>query len=145
MPLPLGTYEVSITDNAIRGIGGKSAVSLSVRTDKGEHGEVLIFLTEKSMNIARAQLKRCGFDVDTRELDELSQDSGGEAVLAGVRIPVKVEMYNGKPSAKVDLSGPPPKSEMQRLTAALRASKSRKEGPSFADDAPPPGDDDMPY
>lgn len=145
MPLSLGVYEVTVTDNAVRQFGDKSAISLSVRTDGGEHGEVLIFLTEKSMNMARAQLKRCGFDVDARDLDELSQDSGGEAVLAGVRIPVKVEMYNGKPSAKIDLSGPPPKEEMQRLTDALRASKKRSEGPSFADEPPPLTDDEIPY
>ena len=142
MALPLGSYEVTIIDNAVRGLGGKSAVSLTVRDDKGADGEVLIFLTEKSMNIARAQLKRCGFDCDAQELAELVDN---DALLANTRVAVKVEMYNGRPSAKIDISGPPPKSELQRLTVALRAAKQRSDGPSFADDAPPLTDEEIPF
>jgi len=141
MPLPLGSYEAEIVENSVRDFGSKSAVSLYVRSDDGADGEVLIFMTEKSMGIARASLKRCGFDVDTRDLEELAND---RRLLEGMRVPLKVEDYKGKPSAKIDLSGPPPKTEMQRLTTALRTATKRGEGPSFSDDAPPITDDDLP-
>ena len=141
MPLPLGSYEAEIVENSVREFGTKSAVVLLVTTDSGANGEVLIFLTDKSMGMARASLKRCGFDCDTRDLEELAND---QKALAHMRIPLKVEIYNGRPSAKIDLSGPPAKTELKRLTEALRTVKQRGEGASFADDAPPLTDDDIP-
>ena len=82
--LPYGSYEAEIIENSVRDFGTKSAVVLYVRNDDGADGEVLIFLSEKAMGMARASLKRCGFDIDTRDLEELAND---RKVLAGLRIP----------------------------------------------------------
>ena len=51
--LPYGSYEAEIIENSVRDFGTKSAVVLYVRNDDGADGEVLIFLSEKAMGMAR--------------------------------------------------------------------------------------------
>ncbi len=141
MPLKLGKCEAEIEENGLRSINGKSAVSILARTLDGEPADVLIWLTPAAMGMARAQLKVCGFDVDTEELELLTAEP---RLLAGKRIPLNVEEYKGRPQPRIDLSAPPPKDEMKRLTQALRSAKSaEKDTSTFSDEAPPPGDDDL--
>jgi hypothetical protein len=142
MAIQAGPCEVEILDHTLRSFGDKSAVSIRVKTDEQDDAEVLIFLTAKSMNIARAQLKRCGFDVDARDLGDLVDNPH---LLAGRRVGVRFEEWKGNLRPQIDISGAPPKDELERLTASLRAAKSKSEGPSFADDPPPPGDEEIPF
>lgn len=137
--LGIGKYEVEILENGVRSLGGKPAVALVVADERGDEGEVLIFVTPKSANMARAQLKVCGFDVDHYPIEVLADD---RELLKGHRIPVVAEMYNGRVSIKVNMQGPPPKAVMEDATAMLRAAKKREE--TF-EDAPPPTDDEIPF
>lgn len=137
----LGKREVEICEHSMRDLGGKPAASLLVQDDDGNTGEVLVFFTPKSARIARAQLKRCGFDVDAHSLNELNEN---RTLLAGQRITINGEMYNGRVSLKIDMQSAPPKAAMDAATAMLRDAK--KADDTFVDgDIPAPDDDDAPF
>lgn len=136
MALALGPCKGRILSNTVKDINAKVAVSLSVEAD-GDATEVLIFITDKSMGIARRQLKLCGFNVDTQELEEL-EDS--PKLLAGREIPLVVDYYKGKLQAQIDTNVKPERTAMQAAMAGLRSAK--KSG--FGEPAPEPGGDDGP-
>lgn len=138
--LGLGKYEVEILENGVRNLGGKTAVSLIVADERGDEGEVLIFVTPKSAKMARAQLKVCGFNVDNYPIEVLDSEKD---LLKGHRIPVIAETYNGRVSIKVNMQGPPPKSAMESATAMLREAKKGEE--TFEDTPPTPDDDECPF
>ena len=57
--LEIGVCTGTITSHSLRVIGDKDAVSVNCNTDYGATCQALIFLTDKSMGIARQQLKAC--------------------------------------------------------------------------------------
>lgn len=132
----------TIERNAVRNIGTTPAVSIMVQAENGERGEALIWLTPKSMGMARQALHVCGFDVDKRDLFELDAN---HLALEGNRIPIRIEEYKGKPQIRIDTDAAPPKSIMAALTKGLRDAKGSNDvadGPPIGDEPPPLTDDD---
>lgn len=129
MALEIGSYKVQITSNTVGTFGDKDAVVLNFETAAGDSGRVLIYLTPKAMNIARASLKIAGFDVDSSDITELIDKPD---LLQGNEIPVLVEEYNGKVRAQIVLNSRPEKAKLSRLTDALR--KAKKRDAEVADD-----------
>lgn len=100
MPLQPGVYEGVIYRNDVKTIGGKEYVELLVDvTDDFENYRVptKIWLTDKAMNIARAALKKVGFDVAATDLDELATNND---YLAGRPVTITVDVH-----AKYGISG----------------------------------------
>jgi hypothetical protein len=91
-----------------------------------------IYITEKSAGIARAKLKKCGFDMDAQTLTDIEDN---DELLAGNEVAVNV-VENGKyfnleiPTDRPKVA----KSALQRATEQLRAAKkNRDEDEDFAD------------
>jgi hypothetical protein len=140
--LALGNTRGTVRSNRTRTIGDKLAVSLRVDTASGDDCEVTIFITEKSANIARRQLKIAGFDVDARELSELDEHPG---LLAGRAVPLKVEEYRGKMQVQIAIDGGAGSADDLRSATALLRSAKKSEGPTAYDEPPPLGDDEIPF
>lgn len=82
-----------------------------------------IYLTQKSLRFAAQQLALCGFDISTREAQDLEDTP---ELLAGKEIPVNIyeNEYNGKVSTKCDIAIPKPtvdKAKLSELTQGMRA------------------------
>ena len=135
--VPFGLAKARIVSHTIREIGDKEAAVIRFEHPCGEVVEALVFMTVKSMNMARAQLKRCGFDPDTQELDELVEKP---TLLAGNLVEILVEEYKGKRQAKINLNEALGKTRLKSLSLALRHAKNKND-----DDAPPPAGDDIPF
>ena len=135
----------TIEKNGVRDLGGTPAVSIFLQADNGERGEALIWLTPKSMGMARQSLKMCGFDVDKREISELDVD---RKTLEGNRVAIYIDEYNGKPQVRIDTSAAPAKSVMAQITQALREAK-KSDDPSgeigYGDPPPVTDDDNIPF
>ncbi len=117
MALEIGRYDVRITRNEISTLADKDAVILSFETASGDTGRAVIYLTPKSMGIARACLKIAGFDCDAGDLTELITKP---ELLAGRTLPVLVEEYNGKMRAQVALNSAPGLPQVKKYQEALR-------------------------
>jgi len=126
--LEIGTCKAKILNHSLAVIGDKMAVRINVETEHGDETDLLVFITDKSMGIARAQLKLCGFDVDTTLLEKLDADS---RLLAGTEIPILIEPWNGKLRAGILLNPKPTKDAVAHAQAGLRAVKT---GNASADD-----------
>ncbi len=116
-------YRAEIVTHMIVKAGTKDAVRLLCRTDEDENVEVMIWLSDKAMGMARQGLKMCGFSVDTTEFEALNEDP---PMLAGNAVTLMAEEFNGKVNAKILLQETPSKSRLLELQAGLRAAK--KEG-----------------
>lgn len=127
--LSVGKFDAEIVCHTIRAIGEKEAVSITVRIGEDET-EAMIWMTEKSMGIARQSLKLCGFHPDAMSLCDLEDNP---TLLAGKHVVVLVEPYNGRMKASILLNPTPPKARMKELDAALKAAKKNGE------------DEDMPF
>ena len=124
----------------VREIVGKTVVAITLRMERGEECESLIWLTDKSMGFARAQLRACGFNVDTTSLEEIDLDP---KLCAGNKVMVSTEDYKGKVQARIETANKVTKGEMRRLTEGLRNAKSfAEDGEDAPGDAPPPHTDD---
>jgi hypothetical protein len=125
MALTQGLHEATICSHSLRNVAGREVVSLMCARDgDDEQFEVLIWMTEKSMGIARHQLKICGFPVDDRDLEELHAQP---EMLAGRQITILAEDYKGRMTARVHLLDTPTKQRMKELQTQLRAAKSKDE------------------
>lgn len=94
-----GKYQATIEENDLRFAGtGTEFVFLRVSIE-GDSIPVQIWLSDKAMNMARAQLKLCGFEFGKDKLASLLEDP---KYLAGRPIPVEIyeEEYNGKTNLK---------------------------------------------
>jgi hypothetical protein len=142
VPLKLGPCIGTIYSHKLREVAGKTVVDFDVETDYGAQCDVLVWITQKSLGIARAQLKVAGFDIDEHELSLIDESP---AHCAGKKIPLVVESYNGKLRAQIDVHGAKPdKDSLSQLTLALRSAK--KASAAAAPDEPPPlGDEDIPF
>lgn len=84
-----------------------------------------IYITEKSKTFARAQLKKCGMDLDVCDLEDLEAVpncfDGNE-----VDLDIYEEEYMGKPQTRVDILTDRPKMEKSVLSGANALLKSAK-------------------
>jgi hypothetical protein len=130
------TGKCKIVRNGIETIGDKDAVKIYVEhPDTGDTGSALIFMTAKSMGMARAALKACGFDPDLTSLAVLVTD---EEHLAGREVPIFVDEYNGKVQLRIETRRVPTPSMVKTYDALLKKK---------ASDAPlnPPDQDELPF
>lgn len=121
--LEIGPHEGHIVSHRTRMVGDKTAVSLAVTVGR-EQAEALVFITDKAMGMARRALKLCGFDCDKDDLILLDVQP---TKLAGNKVPLVVEMYNGRKQLKVDLDGRADKATLSDLTKKLREVKKSKD------------------
>ena len=134
--MEIGRHTVLIKSNTIKEVAGKPVVSLGIEFKGDEQeSECLIWLTEKSMGIARKQLKLCGFDPDKTEFSVLVDEP---EYLAGHSVDVVVEDRNGTMRASIPLSAAVPKKEIDRLQGLLRSAKKGNEPDAVAAEAPAP-------
>jgi hypothetical protein len=111
---------------------GTPGLSVTVElTDDWDSGVTMvgtIWLSQKSMGMARPQLKALGFDISTHELDELD----GTEILVGreVEIELREEEYKGRKELRIARFGglppKPTKDALKAVTAALREAKKDK-------------------
>ena len=116
---------------------GNLFVNLKMELTTGENVYSRIFITEKSMGIARARLKKCGFDVDAQELADIEQNSD---LLTGNQVPVDVyeEMYMGKNQTRVEITLDHLKVDKSALTRATKALRNAKKHMDYVDSAASP-------
>lgn len=141
-----GLYTATVLGTRIdqMGANGTNCVIVDAQiAEMNEPVECIIWITEKSLRIARQQLKALGFDIDTKDLSEIHQSSK----LVGREFPMvaKAEEWprgSGKVRMKYEVSMPPP--DTKGLTAALRAAGSEasraRQPQSSAPPARMPGD-----
>lgn len=123
--LPQGQHKGTIVSNRSKKFGDKIAICIvcDVQMESViEQVEAKIYLTDKSMGMARLALKVCGFDVDQTDMAMLDIRP---TLLAGNIAPLVVSNYNGKPTVGIALDVRADKSEMADVQAKLRAAKHR--------------------
>lgn len=118
--MEMGLHRVEIASTSLAVLGDKPAIRVVVRFADGEETDVVVWLTEKAIGIARQQLKKCGFDPDMEDLQILDDDP---TRLAGNKIDIIVEEFNGKLRAQIPLKTTPSKKEVTRLQGLLRSIK----------------------
>lgn len=118
-----GHYTATIDENDIRAAGsGTEFVYLRVVFENDETMPIQIWLTEKAMGMARAQLRQCGFDADKDSLAVLSENN---AFLRGRKVPVEVytEEYKGRETLKAKIqTNAVSKKRIESLGKMLRSS-----------------------
>lgn len=121
---------------------GTDFVSISVMVGD-EQGEISVWLTHKSMGMARAQLAICGFDIEKQGLEVLEEQP---ELLRGKVIPVDVEdeTYNGKTTRKIlvamkDKADP---AHIAKLSEEMRKAKAPNMEAAPIDE---PSDDGIPF
>ena len=123
----IGRHTVTIQSHDITTLADKPVVKVFVKYPDGEDGEVIIWLSEKAMGIARKSLKLCGFDPDTEDFGILADV---QEHLKGRKIDIIAEDYNGKIRAQIALGNTAlPKKDILSIQSALRAVKGSKEPP----------------
>lgn len=144
MPLPVGVHEVEILSHQIEKLADKPVIRFICGDLEGKDSvDFLVWLTPKAMGMARAALRRCGFDPD-ENITKLDSDP---MLLRGKRVSVLVEDVNGRLRANLQINVKPTRAELVDVQAKLRAAKKEDE-PALAtaaattDDAFPYGDDD---
>lgn len=133
--LELGPCKGLITGHSSCVINGKEAIRLGVAiVGEDQPQSVTIFLTDKSMGMARAQLKACGFDCDNQSLGDIDVSP---PCLAGNEVSLIAEEYNGKLRLSIDLNKRIDKNRLDSLSQALRdVKKNRDDAPRDAGKQP---------
>lgn len=110
-------------------------VNFKLELATGEKVYSKVYITEKSYGIARARLKKAGFDVDTQELSDIEADP---SLLAGneVLVDVTEEEYNGKPVTRCEIVTDRPKVDKGILSRATEGLRSIKRHEDDADASP---------
>lgn len=149
--LSVGDYEGEVVETAVVSLGQNAtpAVRVYLRVN-GESLDAVVWLTEKSMPMARAQLKLIGFDPDRQSMDELDEKP---KLLAGRKCPVRIveDDYNGKLRKKAEIptgAGRVAKAKLASLTQGLRAAASEETKRAVNAPAGPAGRppfDDIPF
>jgi hypothetical protein len=124
--LTIGKHMATIREHRVSEMAGKEVVRISCVTEDGDDTQVLVWLTEKSMGIARHQLRLCGLDIDKDGLEILNENS---YLLSGHAVPILVEEWKGQMRAQIMLNSEPSKKRMAELTTQLRACKRDEELP----------------
>jgi len=135
--IAIGRYQGTIKENSLKAtMGGKAYVNIVVDIN-GDLMDCKIWLTNKCIHSgqAQAQLMKCGFDYDKRELSEIEADS---KLLAGIRIPVSVteNEYNGQTSLQCNIElNSVDSGQVSKLQEMLRKQKPvDKDGPTITDE-----------
>lgn len=120
MSLSIGVYDAEIVSTGLGSTNKDSAyVSVLCRIEDDQIS-AKIWLTEKSMGMAKKALKLCGFDIEKQELSALRDDP---FVLAGKSIKVEITedpKYGMQANVLLsDLSD----AKIKKLTQSLRKSK----------------------
>ena len=96
----LGRHKATILKNDVRAAGtGTEFVYLLLENAEGEKIASQIWFSKKSMNIAKAQLRACGFDTHSESLLLLKENPKH---LAGKKVDIDVEEeeYRGQSQVK---------------------------------------------
>lgn len=105
-----------------------------------------IWLHEKAISMARAQLKKCGFDPDTQDVELLETQP---TLLAGRVVEIGCEDYKGRIQARIFTRDVPQPAQMKEITSMLRAAKGSSAKQTAVTVAPAPdafpSDDDIPF
>lgn len=137
-------YDAAIVSHGLNTISTQKGDTDIVRfllDVEGDQYPAVIWLTPKAMGIARAQLKKCGFDIDARLLTDLEDD---QTLLAGNIVPVEVEEYKGKLQVRILAREPIKRERFSALTESLRAAKQSGEEP-VSGSHNVVADDDIPF
>lgn len=105
-------YQSKIVCNGIRTINDKDAISITFETNEGECGEALIWVTERSVPMAKAALKACGFDAATQQMADLIEDP---VLLQGNAVTIEADEYNGKQTFRVVIPDAPSAKRLKEL------------------------------
>ena len=135
--LTIGKHMATIREHRLSELAGKEVVRIDCTTEAGDETQVLVWLTEKAMGMARHQLRLCGHDIDKRGLEDLHAEP---FLLAGHVVPILVEDYKGNLRAQIQVNSEPTKKRMIELTQQLRACKKDGEESVVAFVAPPAND-----
>jgi hypothetical protein len=122
--LIIGKHMATIREHRLSEIAGKEVVKIDCTTEAGDETQVLVWLTEKAMGIARHQLRLCGHDIDKRGLEDLHAEP---YLLAGNVISILVEDWKGQLRAQIQTNSEPSKKRLAELTQQLRACKKSNE------------------
>lgn len=123
------SHDVDVNDK------GNLFVKVRFSLEDDSQIETRIYLTDKSMGIARRNLRLIGFDIDKRELFDLKQNA---TLCAGHTVSVDVfqDEYKGRVSDKCEIARPTISAKQaQDWTQKLRAAK--KDGDEISDDTVP--------
>ena len=132
-----GRWTATVVKHWIDQTGNGSAfvaVKLALEGDDAITGK--IWLTEKSMGMARGQLKSLGFDVDKQSLEDLDTN---QELLKGKTVEIEIEEneYQGKTTMQVrSIRVPKDKGLLAKLTEGLRSAKKKTDEP---------GDEGVPF
>jgi hypothetical protein len=117
--LELGPTEGTIVSHRSKMLGDKPGIAILCDVG-GESAEAVIFLSDKAMGIARRALKQCGFDVDAQPLSMLDSNP---TLLAGKKVALLVDEWNGKTQVKIDVDSRASTKMLDAMTAKIRAVK----------------------
>lgn len=121
---------------------GTDYVSISVMVGD-EQGEIAVWLTHRSMGMARAQLAVCGFDIEKHGLEALEDQP---ELLRGTIIPVDVddETFNGKTTRKINIAmkDKPDPVRIAKLTDEMRKAKAPNMEAAMLEE---PSEDGIPF
>lgn len=97
-----GRYKAKILENDIRSAGTGTPFVYLLLEIEGEQAAANVWLSKNSINMARAQLRACGFDNKTESLTVLKES---RTHLAGRIVDVEVaeEEYRGHVQMKVKI------------------------------------------
>lgn len=116
-----GDHKATIVQNDIRAAGSGTEFVYVLLDIEGEPIAAQIWLTKKAMNMARAQLRACGFDPASEPLARLKEN---RSHLAGRKVDVEVapEEYKGQVSLKARIkTSDVTKARIEELQAAMMA------------------------
>lgn len=153
-----GTYDCTVINARLRNAHtGSLGVSLLVEIEEPDTGQPFringdIWITDKAIRMARAQLKALDFDIDAHDLSEINN---GVLVGKTCRVMVDLEEFRGEERLKIKRFGEPPPPSPESIAeaqAALRAARHKKEKPEATSQAPdnnaaatPLTDSDIPF
>jgi len=143
--LEIGPHKGLIVGHSSAIINGKEAIRITVEiTGEDQNHNVLIYLTEKSIGMARASLKACGFDCDKQDLAEIDCTP---PCLHGKVVDLIAEEWNGKLRLSIDLNRRMEKAQLSSLTKKLRDVKKKPDAAPASPSPVRPGEDygDVPF
>ena len=119
MALSTGVYEVEILSHQIEKIADKPVIRFICTTGEGDGIDFLVWLTDKAMGMARASLRKCGFDPD----QNITRLDAEPLLLRGKRVSIIVEDVNGRLRANLQINVKPSRDELVTIQSKLIAAK----------------------
>lgn len=139
MTISIGRYQGKIKEHSIRSTPNGKMYANFVMDINGDLIDCRVWLTDKTIHsgIAQTQLLKCGFDYESRDLDELDN----QHLLAGRMVPVSIapNEYNGQTSLQCNIElDSVTKDQTKKVQDLLRKAK-------VSAQAPLPMDEDIPF